>query len=384
MTVLARTMTLLLLLLSMQSFAAPKHFKVTITVPPAIDEKKLIVGYYDGIKYHGLTVHLADNRLEISGDYTSYCAAIHIAYRFPGNEDYSLYDYWVTEQPATIHIVDDWAHPVLVNAQAVSEAGGDAYKASKAAAEKDRDAYWEANHEAIMKLDRPERQVLFEKMRIVDSLKLAFLRQRKNTYYALWLMEREIMWMGCVIPYGYPGMTPSQKRTLLDEVVPGKKEYASERKSILEELAGMEVGVGVKAPAFTERDMYGNKISLADYKGKYVLLNFWGSWCGPCVAELPAIKKIYETYSHNKLAVIGVSNEADSTTFLNAVDKYGVTWTKLYNSDALRQKYGVMGWPKLLLIDPSGKIVYDRKQENPETIDSLLLLQNILQQQLGK
>lgn len=384
MTVLPRTLTFLLVLLSMQSFAKPRHFKVTLMVPPGTDEKKLWVSYDDGNIYHRLTPHLVNNQMELSGVYNAHYATINIAYAVPGAEEPVRSRHWVSEQPATIRITDDWQHPVVTNAQNIDEAGGAAYKACIATAEEQKNAYWEAHSEAIMKLGSPERQVFFEKMKMIDSLKLTFVQQRKNTYYALWLFEQELMWMGHVVPYGYPKVTPAQLRTLLGKVVPEKKEYAFERKLILDGLTNLEVGVGVKAPVFAERDIYGKKVSLADYKGKYVLLDFWASWCEPCVAELPAIKKVYHTYGRDKLEVIGVSGDKDSTAFLKTVDKYGVSWTKLYNKEALVDRYGVRAWPTLFLIDPSGRIVYDRDQEVPETIDSLPLLQEVLRARFDK
>ncbi|MBC9932195.1 peroxiredoxin family protein [Chitinophaga qingshengii] len=384
MTVLTRTMTLLLLLLSMQSFAVPKHFKVTLIVPPGTDEKKLWISYDDGTIKHPLKLKLVHDQLEISGEYQAHYVTIRVYYNGPGQEVTVGNCYWVAEKPATIRVTGDWKHPALVNAQAVSEAGHDAYDAVKAAPENDKNAYWEAHSEAIMKLGSAERQVFFGKMKTLDSVKLAFLRQQKNTYYGLWLLQQEILWMGHIIPYGYTGVTPAQIRTLLDEVVPKKKEYAFERACILTTLVNREVGVGVKAPAFSERDIHGNKICLADYRGKYVLLNFWGSWCPPCVAELPAIKKIYDTYNKDQLAVIGVARESDTTAFLKAVDKHEVQWTKLYNKSAMSERYGVAAWPTLFLIDPSGKIVYSRDQELPETEDSLPLLQNILRKRLTR
>ncbi|NML41997.1 TlpA family protein disulfide reductase [Chitinophaga sp. G-6-1-13] len=384
MTVLTRTLAFLLVLLSMQSFATPRHFKVTIMVPPGTREQDLFISYEDGKDYNRITPHLAGNKMEISGDYYGFYATILVAYKGPGADDAMMSRSWVNEQPATICITNDWKHPALAHATDVGKAGDSAFYAFIADAEKDRDNYWDQHEQAILQLDSPERKIFFEKLKVVDNRKLAFLQQVKGSYYALWLIRKNLVGLGSVVPYGYDGVTPAQLRTLLELNVPKKKEYAFERENVLRWLAAREVGPGVQAPDFTTTDTQGNKISLADYKGKYVLLNFWASWCEPCVAELPAIKKIHGLYSRDQLAVIGVSADKDTTAFLKAVEKYEVSWIKLKWDDTFTDKYAVASLPRLFLIDPTGKIIYERKQERSDQIDSLPLLQDILREKLNR
>lgn len=386
MTVLARTLAFLLVLLSLQSFATPKRFKVTIIVPYAISshEHDFGVSYDNGKTYQKIKAVFTGLQAEISGEYYSRYATILISYRESGTDRFSISRSWVTEEPATIRITDDWEHPVLTHAIDVNKAGDSAFHAFVAPAEEDMDNYWNEHEKAILQLDSPERQVFFEKLKVIDNRKLAFLQQVKGSYYSLWLFRTGLMGMGSSVPYGYPGVTPAQLRKLLDATIPKKKEYAFERRVIQDWLAAREVGPGVKAPFFTATDIRGVNVSLANYKGKYVLLNFWASWCEPCVAELPAIKKIYDRYSRDQLAVIGVSADKDSAAFQHAVEKYQVNWIQLKWDEAFKNKYGVAALPRLFLIDPAGKIVYERKQELPDKIDSLLLLQDILRENLNR
>ncbi|MBC9911923.1 peroxiredoxin family protein [Chitinophaga varians] len=386
MTVLARTLAFFLVLLSLQSFAVPKRFKATIIVPYSVSTHPhdFSVSYDDGKTYQTIKPHFTGLQMEISGTYYGRYATVLIAYREFGAYRYSVSRSWVAEEPATIHITNDWEHPVLTQAIDVSKAGDSAFHAFIAAAEEDKDNYWNEHEQAILKLNSPERQVFFEKLKVIDHRKLAFLQQVKDSYYGLWLFRTALVDMGSSGPYGYPGVTAAQLRNLLETTIPKKKEYAFERDVVLRWLAAREVGPGAQAPPFTATDIRGNKISLNDYKGKYVLLNFWASWCEPCVAELPAIKKIYDGYRRDQLAVIGVSADKDTTAFQRAVEKYQISWTKLKWDETFTDRYGIAALPRLFLIDPTGKIVYERTQELPDTIDSLPLLQNILREKLNK
>lgn len=137
-----------------------------------------------------------------------------------------------------------------------------------------------------------------------------------------------------------------------------------EGKAIMEILNGRKIATSenMQAPDFIVRDIHGNKIELKNYKGKYILINFWASWCVPCVAELPAIKKISDQYFPDKLAIITNTSDSDSSKFLIALKKYGMTeWTNIYRNFGFTKNFGgVVAIPQLFLINAEGKIIYNR------------------------
>src|SRR5690606_40246033 len=90
---------------------------------------------------------------------------------------------------------------------------------------------------------------------------------------------------------------------------------------------------GVMAPEFTSYDIDGNKINLNDYKGRYVLINFWATWCAPCIAEMPAIIKIRELYPDDRLTIISVSSDEDYAKFKKAIKKYKMEWINVYRDE---------------------------------------------------
>lgn len=119
--------------------------------------------------------------------------------------------------------------------------------------------------------------------------------------------------------------------------------------------------LGAVAPNFTQKDVDGKPVSLSDYKGKYVLVEFWASWCAPCRAESPNLLKQYAAYKDKGFEILGVSVDSDKAKWLEAIKKDGLTWTQVsdlkgWESDA-RKVYGISGVPANFLISPDGKIM---------------------------
>ena len=108
-------------------------------------------------------------------------------------------------------------------------------------------------------------------------------------------------------------------------------------------------------------DLDGTPISLADYRGKVVLLDFWAVWCGPCLGEIPRIKAVYEKYHDKGFDVIGVSLDEDAAVLREFITEQEIPWRQIFDGQKwaghLVQQYGVRGIPAPFLIDRKGKVI---------------------------
>ena len=109
---------------------------------------------------------------------------------------------------------------------------------------------------------------------------------------------------------------------------------------------------------FTATTSQGKIMSLADYKGKFVLLDFWASWCRPCRSMSSKLKKLYNEFHPQGLEFIGIANEVNTDIqWKEAIEKDGIdSWAQIWDNNIL-PKYGVMSLPTLILIDPAGRII---------------------------
>lgn len=122
-------------------------------------------------------------------------------------------------------------------------------------------------------------------------------------------------------------------------------------------------GIGQMAPEFAQADTSGKMVSLSSFRGKYVLLDFWASWCVPCRAENPHVVKAYQQYKDKGFTVLGISLDKPDARdrWLKAIADDQLTWTqvsdlKFWNNEAAKL-YGIQAIPQNYLIDPSGKIL---------------------------
>lgn len=138
---------------------------------------------------------------------------------------------------------------------------------------------------------------------------------------------------------------------------------ASHPGQLLKEKIGQlkQINIGGIAPDIDLPGPDGKNISLSSLRGKYVLLDFWASWCGPCLAEVPNVKEIYERYKDQGFEVYGVSLDDKKETWEKAISQHSLAWTHVSSLKGWKcpvaKQYNVTGIPRMYLLDKEGRIV---------------------------
>lgn len=146
-----------------------------------------------------------------------------------------------------------------------------------------------------------------------------------------------------------------------------------------ESIAKMKaLAPGTKAPEFTLPTVSGEELSLKSLQGHIVILDFWASWCAPCIAEMPTVKEIYAKYKDKGLKVVGISMDNSKTAWIKSIDKVQIPWAHVSSLKGMKkcpiaQLYQVYAIPKLYIIDQEGKIIAKdlREEELKKKIDEL-------------
>jgi peroxiredoxin len=132
--------------------------------------------------------------------------------------------------------------------------------------------------------------------------------------------------------------------------------------------------VGKTVPELSMPDVNGKEVSISSFRGKFVLIDFWASWCGPCRMENPNVVKAYNEFKAKNFTVLGVSLDKDKDAWKKAIAQDHLAWThmsdlKYWSSQAV-ETFGFQGIPFNVLVDPSGKVIAESLRG--EDLDSKL------------
>jgi len=379
-----KTLFFILLFFSCIHGFTQKITNLTIILDKSINPNNLSCTYYDGKNNLIVSDTFINSSLRLRAKFYSDFASFHVTYRLSNSISY-VNDFFINDRASKIILYIDpnekydiLRYRGLISAIPIYDTTGNKFfkemvryrkKEARAVSE-----LWEKHGNDIMLNDSLSllNQKLFKSLNIQT---LSFLKRHPKNYFAFWyfrtqIVETSINFLKSETAY-LKGLVTS-----LNSVFPKNYAGSSEGLEMITRLNGIidPILVDMLAPGFAIPDVKGNKIQLTDFKGKYILIDFWATWCAPCLNEIPFFKKIRSQFSDEKLIIIGVNKDKSIEVLNEAINKMDLNWIHLFDEgNKIQNLFGVVSFPTAILINNKGVVIYNsRVRDNKLELFDLL------------
>ncbi|MDR3341093.1 MAG: AhpC/TSA family protein [Candidatus Symbiothrix sp.] len=338
--------------------AQQNTFNVKANIGNIKDNTKVRLSYYVDGELKTDSTYAKDNKFEISGNITTPSKALLEVLADNTSKKRSRLVFYVENGSILLNSSDSLENVTIANSKLNAEVKEwkDFTKSVQEANEKLSATYQSASAE-----EKQSEAFMNQINRVNDSIETKekelakiFIGKHPDSFFCL--DQLFTIYLG----YSPDGV---EAESLFASLSPELKNSSDGKKYAAKIESWKNTSIGAIAPNFTQNDPDGNPVKLSDFRGKYVLLDFWASWCGPCRKENPNVVKAYNDYKDKGFTVLGVSldNEKGHSAWLAAIEKDQLTWThvsdlKYWNNEAAKL-YAINAIPANFLLDPNGKII---------------------------
>lgn len=358
--------------------SAQQNYEIKIVFPESVDLKKMSVSVDNGIDNSDLFPIYKNNSAILSGRYYSRYPVLRFIYPLTKHK-LSIKTFFIDGGKGEVKFVDSHSPDVLEKFTSVNAI--EEYKYSGAKELKDFVHQEEKVSDEFVNKYRDEvfdndslLDILNELDRKVLDKQLDFIKKNGDWYYSFWFFKDRLI--------GNPNTFDADTLlSVFNSSFPNELQNSVEGREVRKLLEGRTIKRYALAPDFTSKTYDGKLVKLSDMKGRFVMLDFWASWCGPCIELMPEIRKVRERFPAEQVEIISVSRDKDTSAFLKNIEKHGMTWLNILTDPNVYKSYGGRFLPDVYIIDREGKIIYRGQTDDP--VDYVTFLEAEMKKPVG-
>lgn len=356
---------------------AQKRFDITIRLDSSINPQSVHYQYYNGKNLTFVPDTFGNVRtVNLKGEYFSPLVSVNISYSDPSKTYYGN-DFFINDKPALINLYFKPNKENMLNYRTAANAyriydttSNEVWRKLKSFTMNESDSlvlFFDRNKKGFQGNDSLTR--VFNRIyKGMHQRAMLFLKDYPDDYFSFWYFYQQVAKPSFDYFKNDTAYLKSQL-AYVKSVFPPKFTESIEGKEIIKTYEAIinPLKINENVPAFSVTTLDGKKISLSVFKGKYVLLDFWATWCAPCMAELPFIKEIRKSNDPDKFVIIGISQDRDIRKLIATVKKESMDWLHFHDLNGeISRLYGVGRFPTLILLNKDGKMIYESDLETED------------------